>query len=268
MFLLLDQEARPVVAHRGNSAHAPEDTLESLRQGIALGADAIEFDVRLTGDGRVVVIHDPTVDRTTSGTGAVSDMRLTELQSLDAGYRFTRDGGRSFPWRGRGITISTLDVVLEEFRHTPMIIEIKSADAASETKRLIEHFGAAPRTLVGSFRSDALAPFRGSAIACTAARDDIIRLFARALLPGGPRTLPYQALCIPPVFNGIPLPVLRFAAMARRAGVSTHVWTVDDPARAKRYWDGGVNAMISNDPGAILAARGRPVLRPQPLVVQ
>ncbi len=267
MFLLLDPEARPVVAHRGNSAHAPEDTLESLRQGIALGADAIEFDVRLTGDGRVVVIHDPTVDRTTSGTGAVSDMRLTELQSLDAGYRFTRDGGRSFPWRGRGITISTLDVVLEEFRHTPMIIEIKSADAASETKRLIEHFGAAPRTLVGSFRSDALAPFRGSAIACTAARGDIIRLFARALLPGGPRTLPYQALCIPPVFNGIPLPVLRFAAMARRAGACTHVWTVDDPARAKRYWDGGVNAIISNDPGAILAARGCLTNRPQPPAV-
>ena len=268
MFLLLDPAARPVVAHRGNSAHAPEDTLESLRQGMALGADAIEFDVRLTGDGRVVVIHDPTVDRTTSGTGAVAHMRLTELQSLDAGYHFTRDGGRTFPWRGRGITISTLDAVLEEFHGTPMIVEIKSADAAPETKRLLQHFGVAAHALVGSFRSDALAPFRDSNIACTAARDDIIRLFARALLPGGPRTLPYQALCIPPVFNGIPLPVLRFAAMARRAGVCTHVWTVDDPARAKHYWDGGVNAMISNNPGALLAVNVRPVQPPQPIVVQ
>jgi glycerophosphoryl diester phosphodiesterase len=264
--ILLDPGARPVIAHRGNSAHAPEDTLESLRQGMALGADGIEFDVRLTRDGHAVVIHDPTVDRTTNGTGDVSSHTLAELRTLDFGYRFTRDNGRTHPWRGQGITVSTLDEVIEEFAGTPMIIEIKTATASAETRRLIERHGIEKHCLVGSFDNRAIVPFIGSGIAHSAARGDVIRLYLRALVPGGPRQLPYEALCIPPIFNGLPLPVLRFARMGRSVGVRTHIWTVDDPAEALRLWDGGVNGIISNDPGRILAAAGRttPAAPPNP----
>lgn len=264
MSLLLDPHARPVVAHRGDSVHAPENTLESLRQGAALGADALECDVHLTKDGRVVVIHDPTVDRTTNGSGAVASLALAEVQRLDAGFRFSRDGGRTFPWRGRGVMVPTLESVLDTFRAMPLIIEVKAPAAAPETRRLIERFQAEPRCLIGSFSADALAPFDGSRIARTASRRDVIRLYARALLPGGPRRLPFQALCIPPVSNGIPLPVLRFSRMARAAGVPTHVWTVDDPGRARRYWSGGVNAIITSDPAVILAAAGRARVSPLP----
>jgi glycerophosphoryl diester phosphodiesterase len=253
MSLLLDPEARPVVAHRGDSAHAPENTLESFRQGIARGADAIECDVRLTKDGHVVVHHDPTVDRTTDGSGAVADFTLADLQRLDAGFRFTRDGGRTYPWRGRGITIATLESVLEALPATPAIIEVKTPAAAAGTRLLVERRGAG-RCLVGSFEAGALTPFDGSGIARTASRRDVVRLYVRAVLPGSPRRLPFQALCIPPASNGIPLPVVRFARMARAAGVPTHVWTVDDPARARRYWSRGVNGMITNDPARILAA--------------
>ena len=70
MNVLFDVGARPVIAHRGGRARAPENTLEAMQLGIAEGADAIEFDVRLTADGEVVVIHDATVDRTTDGSGA------------------------------------------------------------------------------------------------------------------------------------------------------------------------------------------------------
>ena len=75
---LLSQDARPVVGHRGNSAHAPENTLESFDQAVALGVDALEFDIRLTADGEVVVHHDPTVARTTAGEGAVAALRITD----------------------------------------------------------------------------------------------------------------------------------------------------------------------------------------------
>jgi glycerophosphoryl diester phosphodiesterase len=255
--ILLDPHAKPVVAHRGNSAHAPEDTLESLRQGVALGADAVEFDVRLTRDGHAVVIHDPTLERTTNGAGNVADHTLGQLRALDFGYRFTRDSGRTFPYRGRGITVSTLDEVLAECGAVPMIIEVKIASASAETKRLIERHGLAKRCLVGSFDDRAVAPFTGTGIAHSGARGDVIRLFLRSLLPGGPSALPYEALCIPPIFKGLPLPILRFARMGHRAGVQTHIWTVDDPDEAKRLWDGGVNGIISNDPGRILAAIGR-----------
>lgn len=267
MSLLLDPDARPVVAHRGDSAHSPENTLESLRHGVSLGADAVECDVHLTHDGRVVVIHDPTVDRTTDGTGAAASLSLEELKQLDAGYRFTPDGGRTFPWRGRGVVIPTLEGVLETLPDIPVILEVKTPSASLEVRRLLERFGAETRCLVGSFHAAALAPFRGSAIATTASRRDVVRLYARALLPGAPRHLPFRALCIPPAFDGIPLPVLRFARMARAAGVPTLVWTVDDPARALRYWAGGVSAIISNDPAKILAAAGRTPASRLPLLI-
>lgn len=257
MNALLDPAAQLVIAHRGNSAFFPENTLEAFERAVALGADALEFDVRLSSDGRAVVIHDPTLERTTNGTGAVGAQALAGLQRLDAGFRFTRDGGRSFPFRGRGITVPAFEVVLSAFPDLPMIVEIKTRDASAEVRRVIERAGAAPRVLVGAFDDAALTPFRGTAIAHSASRRELVRLFGRALRPGGPRHLPYHALAIPPHSHGLPVPVQRFARMARSAGAPTHVWTVDDPAQARRYWAGAVNGIITNDPAAILASAGR-----------
>ena len=77
-----------VIAHSGSSHDAPENTLAAIRQALDAGADAVEFDVTLSKDGEVVVIHDATVDRTTNGTGKVNDLTLDELKSLDAGSWF------------------------------------------------------------------------------------------------------------------------------------------------------------------------------------
>jgi glycerophosphoryl diester phosphodiesterase len=265
MNALLDPAAKLVIAHRGNSAFYPENTLESFRQGMALGADALEFDVRLSSDGEAVVIHDPTLDRTTDGTGAVSALTTGELQRLDAGHRFTRDGGRTFPFRGRGFTIPTLESVLSAFPGVHMVVEIKTREASAEAMRLLAGAGAAGRCLIGSFDEEAIAPFRGTPFAHSGSRRELIRLYARALAPGGPSRLPYQALAIPPWFKGIPLPVMRLARMARRAGATTHVWTVDDPVRARRYWAGAVNGIITNDPGTILSSAPRAGVASRPL---
>ena len=222
-----------------------------------MGADALEFDVRLSQDGEVVVMHDPDLGRTTSGTGAVALMTLPELRALDAGYRFTRDGGRTFPWRGRGLTIPMLDEVFESFPGIPLLIEVKTAAASEGTELTIRRHNAVRRVVVGSFEHAALARFRGGDIAHGASRRDVVALYARAALPGGPRRVPYQALCIPPQSGALPLPVLRFARMLRPLGVPVHVWTVDDPAQAMRYWHGGVSGIISNDPAVVLTAAGR-----------
>lgn len=259
MHPLLDLSARPVIAHRGNSAHCPENTIVSLRSGIELGADAVEFDVRVSADGAVVAFHDPTLERTTNGTGLLVERSLRDLRALDAGYRFTTDGGRTQPWRGRGVGICTLEEVFEAIGDIPFMLELKVADAATEALRLIRRFGAEQRCIVGSFVDQALAPFRAAGIATGAGKADIRRLYLRAALPGGPATTPFRALIIPSWYSNLPLPVLRFASMVRNAGVPTHVWTVDAPQEAQRYWAGGVNGILSNDPSAILAAAGRPV---------
>jgi glycerophosphoryl diester phosphodiesterase len=114
--ILLDPRARLVIGHRGNRAHAPENTLASLREAAALGVDAVEFDLRVSRDGVLVVMHDATLDRTTDDSGPVAARTAAELGRIDAGARFTADGGRTFPWRGRGACISTFDEVSDRTR--------------------------------------------------------------------------------------------------------------------------------------------------------
>ena len=250
---LLDPAAKLVIAHRGNSAFWPENTLASFESGVTLGAHALEFDVHVSKDGQAVVIHDPTLERTTNGRGRVDACTLAELQRLDAGYHFTRDGGTTFPYRGTGITVPTLGQALAAFPGVPVILEIKTRDASAEVKRVLTAAGAIGRVLVAAFDDRAIAPFRGTGFTHSASRRELVRLYARALLPGMPSRLPYMALAIPPSFRVIPIPVQRFARMARHSGLVTHVWTVDDPARAREYWAGAVNGIITNDPEAILA---------------
>ena len=97
---LLDPEARLVIAHRGSSSEAPENTLHAFEAAVRCGADAVELDVRLTADGAPVVIHDATLDRTTDRTGPVAALNLAGLRTVDAGWRFTPDLGRTHPYRG------------------------------------------------------------------------------------------------------------------------------------------------------------------------
>jgi glycerophosphoryl diester phosphodiesterase len=257
MHPLLDPNLRPVIAHRGNSAHAPENTLEAFRQGVALGVDALELDVRTTVDGQVVVIHDPTVDRTTDRSGAVGGFTLAEIQRLDAGARFSRDAGRSTPWAGRDIRIPTLDDVLGAFAETPLLIEIKSPDAAAATRELIQRHGATERCIVASFDHRAVIPFRGSGIKVGSSRRDVARLLLPAQLGLAIRAPGFDVMCIPRYFRGVPLPIAGFAKVLGAAGVLVHIWTVDDRATARLLWHAGVRGIISNDPAIILEERKR-----------
>ena len=107
-----------VIAHRGRSGVAPENTLEAFRRAIDAGADAIELDVRLTKDGHVAVIHDRWVDRTTSGTGVIGKLTLAEIKEFDAGSWF----GPDF----KSARVPTLDEVFEEVpRSFPVNVELK-----------------------------------------------------------------------------------------------------------------------------------------------
>lgn len=252
---LLDPARRPVIGHRGNRAHAPEDTLESFGQALRLGVDAVEFDVHLSRDGVPVVIHDPTLDRTTDRTGAVAALSLAEILAADAGARFTADGGRTFPYRGRGITVPTLEEALAATAPLPVIIEMKTVEVSAPALAVLQRTGSAPRALIGSFLDDALAPFQAAGIPVAAATHALARLYLPALLGARPRSLPYQAMCIPRSHHGLPLPVRGYARVMRALGRTVHVWTVNTAADARRLWAAGVNGIISDDPAAILAAR-------------
>lgn len=254
--ILLDPHAKPVIAHRGNRAHAPENTLESLRQAVTLGVDAVEFDLRVSRDGVLVVMHDPMLDRTTSGSGPVALRTLAELRSLDAGARFTRDEGRTFPWRGRGVTIPTFDEVIESLpRELPCIIELKTATATALVKTAIRRHDIAHRVIVAGFDPDATRPLRGTGFALAASTPDVARLLLPALVRQRVGPQRFQALCIPPRWHGIPVPIAALARTLRGSGTVIHIWTINDPAYALRLWGEGVQGIISDDPELMLAAR-------------
>jgi glycerophosphoryl diester phosphodiesterase len=122
-----------VVAHRGANAVAPENTMEAYRLAVEMGADAIELDVHLTADGKLALIHDETVERTTDLTGSIAAMTMRQLRAADAGYRFEAPDG-SFPFRGRGLKVPTLAEALKWLPDgTGLVVEVKARAATAPT---------------------------------------------------------------------------------------------------------------------------------------
>jgi len=249
---LFDLQARPVIGHRGAAAHAPENTMESFRRAIALGAEALELDVRRTADGEAVVFHDPALDRTTDGSGPVAQHTLRALEALDAGFRYMDDGG-GFPFRGAGVRIPTLRQVIGELRDVPLLIEVKEIEVQEAVARVLLGGGATDRTIVAGADWRALLAFRSAPFHLGASRRDIARLYF-GLARADERCRSYA---VPERYYGLPVPTRRFARAARSRASAVHVWTVDDPLAALRLWRRGVNGIVTNRPEVIRAARDR-----------
>src|SRR5690349_12465081 len=164
---------RPLVyAHRGGAALRPENTIAAFDYGLSLGADGLEFDVRLSRDGVVVVHHDETLERTTNAAGAVSSLTAEELSRVDAGHSFSPAEARRssapaadgpFPYRGLGHGIPTLRQALSRYPGIPLIVELKANDPelARATIAEIRAARATDRVALGSFGWRVLRTARG-----------------------------------------------------------------------------------------------------------
>ncbi|MGH9335395.1 MAG: glycerophosphodiester phosphodiesterase family protein, partial [Vicinamibacteria bacterium] len=174
-------------AHRGASARAPENTLEAFRIAREQGASYLELDVHLSSDSELVVVHDSSVSRTTGRRGRVENMTLAEIRKLDAGYKFTMDHGRTFPYRGKGLRVPTLGEVLDAFVEMRITVEIKHTRAAiSEVlARVLRSHRAEDRVIVASYEHDLLESFRtvAPAIATSFSKDEVREFLLR--LRGG-----------------------------------------------------------------------------------
>ena len=246
-----------IFAHRGASTRAPENTLEAFRAAVEEGAGGLELDVRLTRDGRVVVLHDETVDRTTDGAGAVGRMTLSELRGLDAGYHFTPDGGRTHPFRGRGVRVPTLAEVLREFPGVRVNIDIKQRHppAAENVLRALTEAGAEERVLVVSEHYGVVARFRGVSrgrVSTGASRREIEVFWGLVGLRLGWVLRPaYDALQVPVSYLGIPVITSRFVEAAHARGVRVDGWTVDDPEEMRRLLGLGVDVVMTKRPAEL-----------------
>jgi glycerophosphoryl diester phosphodiesterase len=260
--VLVEPGARPIIGHRGASGLAPENTIASFDLALAQGAEALELDVRLTADGVPVVHHDPTLERTTSGAGPLATRRWGELARLDAGARFSPDG-RTHPFRDRGIRIPAFREILTRYAETPLLVELKTADAQAAVRDELVRAGAAGRVVLASFLDEALDAFRRPPFLVGASRRDILDLKLRSLVGLPARDRGVRAYAVPDRYKDrIPVPTPAFLRAAARIGRPVHVWTVNDPERASRLWSLGAAGMITNYPGLIRAARDRGPHRP------
>jgi glycerophosphoryl diester phosphodiesterase len=242
-----------IYAHRGGAALRPENTIEAFDHGLALGADGLELDVHLSRDGIVVVHHDDTLERTTGSRGRIASYTADELAQVDAGYWFQPAGAvGEYPFRGAGIGVPTLRAVLERYRDTRLIVELKVNDPEL-ARRTIDEIRAADaidRVALGSFGWRVLNAARAyePRIATGAAREETRWALYRSWvgLPLG-RTR-YREFQVPERAGATTIVTPHFVAHAHRAGVPVKVWTVNEASDMRRFLGWGADALISDRP--------------------
>jgi glycerophosphoryl diester phosphodiesterase len=245
---------RPLIyAHRGGAALRPENTIEAFDNGLALGADGLEFDVRLTRDGVVVVHHDDLLDRTTSGRGRIGTCTTEELRNVDAGYWFKpTDAGHDFPYRGTGVCVPLLSDVLARYPAIPLIIELKQ-NLPELAQRTIDHLREADaigRVALGSFSWRVLRVARAyePRVATGASREETRLALYRSWVRWPLKDEAYREFQVPEKSGPTRIVSRRFITHAHRAGLPVKVWTVHDAADMRRLIDWGVDALITDRP--------------------
>jgi len=216
------------IAHRGASAYEPENTLRSFRKAIEIGADMIEFDVRQTLDGQLVVIHDRRVNRTTDGTGFVSDKSLGELKELDAGM---------------GEKIPTLEEAFELGRgRTGFVIELKENGIEEKVVKRVREFGLTDHTFIVSFKSPRLRvikeidPDMKTGLIVLASTNPV-KLAERC---GADAVAPFRWFVSK-----------KLVERAKESGMFLFTWTVDEAERCRALVDIGVHGVVTNRPDLI-----------------
>jgi glycerophosphoryl diester phosphodiesterase len=218
-----------IMGHRGAAALEPENTLLSIELAMEIGVDAVEIDVRLSKDKEIVVIHDPTVDRTTNGTGPVSSHALKEIKKLDA---------------GKGETIPTLDEVVDLIGNkVRLVIELKEEGTERKVVELIKRNNLYDNVYVISFWH--------SLVKAVKKMDS--RIKTGVLLVGCPvdasiaTRASANALVMKYTFVN-----RKFVQIAHKEGLKVFIWNIDDQQLLKAYADMRVDGIGSNDPRVLV----------------
>jgi glycerophosphoryl diester phosphodiesterase len=227
---------RPLVfAHRGGALLAPENTVAAFDNGLSLGADGIELDVRLSRDGTAVVHHDALLDRTTQLHGPVAARSTDELAAAN---------------------VPTLRSVLVRYPATRVIVEIKERSLAL-ARAVIEDIRAAAavdRVCIGAFSRKPLREVRRlePSLATSAAREEVRLALYRSWCRWPVMNTPYVGYQIPEVAGTTRVVSPRFVDYAHRAGLGVQVWTVNSEIDAEKLLGWGVDALITDRPDVMV----------------
>jgi glycerophosphoryl diester phosphodiesterase len=240
-----------VIAHRGASSLAPENTMAAICAAIELGVDIVEVDVHRSADGELVVVHDSTVDRTTDGEGRVSRLTLEELKALDAGSWFKS----SF----REERIPTLREVLEAVGDRAIVlIELKAKRIELQTIELVQELGMSHQVMIQSFDSHQIQIVNQNA-------PDIptFLLVYKPRHSSQPERAARWMISVAQYVgaSGIGIRGKWFTpellALAEEEDLQVFVWTVNSQPRLRKFIEAGVHGIITNRPQDLLALQNR-----------
>ncbi|MBT5876051.1 MAG: glycerophosphodiester phosphodiesterase [Candidatus Latescibacteria bacterium] len=251
-----------VIAHRGGRGQWPENTMQAFRKASESGVDVLEMDIQATRDGTLIVMHDSEVNRTTNGSGRVTDLTFGELQKLDAGYWWTDDDGASYPFRGVGVTVPSFQSVLETFPDIRLIVELKQTEPSIVDRFVsaVKESGTPDQILVASFQGSTIQevqsayPLIGSA---TTPLDAFLFFLLNTLRLSGAYHASAQAFEIPPRMGQIDIVNARFIRNAHEHNMAVHVWTINEITEMQRLIDMGVDGIMTDFPDRLLTLIGR-----------
>lgn len=261
---ILSYESPIVLAHRGGSAIAPENTMAAFKNSAGFGVQGFEIDIRLTKDEEIIVFHDEYLDRTTDGAGRVAEYTLEELRKLDLGYHFlAADGKHSY--RGKGEGVVTLKELLEEFPEMHINIDIKDSPEAYEGSlmpsklwRLIDSLDVHSRVVVTSFYDEQIDRFNLYAqnrIAIGAGENEVRKAFTAFNSQFGhlykPRSDVFQ---IPVRSSMFRLDQPRFIAFLANLNIPVHYWTIDAAQEIEALLLAGAKGIITDRPDIAMDA--------------
>jgi len=246
-----------VIAHRGGAGIAPENTLVAFRKSVELGVDFLELDIHASKDGELIVIHDESIDRTTNGNGLVSSKTRDELQKLDAGYTWTNDDGKTFPYRGKGVKLSILREVFQTFPEIRINIEAKHSEPSPATPLcdLIREFKRTDKVIVASTVSSFLAEFRRECqgVATSASPAEAIGFFVRYKVGLSDNYSPeMQVLQTIPKFRAFQIVSANYIKAAHERNLQVHVWTINKKEDMQNLIEIGVDGIMTDYPDRLL----------------
>ncbi|CAN5585334.1 hypothetical protein BH10ACT2_BH10ACT2_15630 [soil metagenome] len=255
-----------VIPHGGGDGLFPEDTLLAFERTMAMGADVVDVDLRLTRDGVVIAFHDPTVDRITGSTGSVRAMTFEQLSALDAGWSFTTAGSdpadvAAHPFRGKDVSIPTFESILDAFPTALISIDLKdeALDMVQPVCDLLRSHQRFNDVFVGSNSDPQIIEFRRQCpdVRTSAIMQDVYAT-RDARTSNDPNFVPAVAVDQPPFrINGRVLVDADSLAFAHRHGVAILTWVVNDIDDMRLLVDLAVDGIYTSYPDRLLKLLGR-----------
>ncbi len=251
-----------VIAHKGGEGLWPGNTMYAFEHVVALGVDVIETDLHQTKDGVLVLGHDDRVENVSDGNGNVWDFTYAELQKLDAGYRWSRDNGQTFPYRGQGITYTSVEAVFKAFPTMRFYMDMKQTEPPIYAAfcQLIRQYHMEDRVVAASFNRANTTAFRKLCPEVATSADQTESLvFVLLNFAGLGRCFSpdFQAFAVPVERSGIPVMTPSFVNAAHERNIRVDVWTIDDPAEMERLIAMGADGIISDRPDTLKKVVGR-----------